>query len=209
MRTLMPSGKPGAALIAVLAVAMSAGCRPKGPETPPAPVPPEPEVSVAMPPVRDAASVPGAGDATAMNPAAADASRVAQRKPTVEAANEPDLAGMSLARASSKLGVPVDLRYQFEDTVETGRPVTLHLAAVPRVEGSNLSVSVRETAGIDAAAGAITARKADASRAYRQQMLVTRQADAATELRVLVTMDVPEGSAFGYFSVPLTADPAR
>ena len=79
----------------------------------------------------------------------------------------------------------------------------LHLAAVPRVPGSNLTVSIKETAGIDAVAAPLTAQKASAKQAYRQQLSVTRQAGAPAELRVLVTMDAPEGQAFGYFGVPL------
>ena len=112
---------------------------------------------------------------------------------------------MRRATASSKLGVPVELRYQFDAPVEPGRPVTLHLAAVPRVEGENLTVSIREVAGIDAVAAPMTARKASIDQAYRQQLSVTRHAGAPSpaELRVLVRMDVAEGSAFGYFSVPL------
>ena len=51
-------------------------------------------------------------------------------------------------------------------------------------------------------AAPLTAQKANASQAYRQQLTVTRHADAPAELRVLVTMDVAEGSAFSYFSVP-------
>ena len=49
---------------------------------------------------------------------------------------------MSIAHSGSQLGVPVDLRYEFDGEVQTGRPVTLHLAAVPRVSGSNLQVSI-------------------------------------------------------------------
>ena len=37
------------------------------------------------------------------------------------------------------VGVPVDLRYQFDGAVEQGRPVTLHLAAVPELPRLRLS----------------------------------------------------------------------
>lgn len=110
---------------------------------------------------------------------------------------------MTLATSSSKLGVPVDLRYQFDGAVEPGRPVTLHLAAVPRVPGTNLSVTIKESTGIRATASALAAQKATVGTAYRQQMSVTRTAEGPAELRVLVTMDLPEGSAFGWFGVPL------
>ena len=44
-------------------------------------------------------------------------------------------------------------------------------------------------------------QKASAHDAYRQQLSITRDA-SAPELRVLVTMDLPEGSSFGFFSIP-------
>ena len=41
------------------------------------------------------------------------------------------------------MSVAVDLRYQFDGEALPNQPVTLHLAAVPRVAGANLSVSVQ------------------------------------------------------------------
>lgn len=123
---------------------------------------------------------------------------------------EPALSSMRLAKAtSSKLGVPVDLRYSFVGDPQAGLPVTLHLAAVPRVAGRNLNVTIKQVQGIQAKAAAIVAQKADLGGAYRQQLAVTRQAGGPEELRVLVTMEMPEGSAFGYFSVPLTGPANR
>jgi len=119
---------------------------------------------------------------------------------------EPPLDSMQTAKPTAKLGVPVDLRYRFEAEPLGNQPVTLHLAAVPRVPGSNLAVSVKHVDGIEVAAGgAFDARKASANNAYRQQFSVTRQAASPPELRVLVTMDLPEGSAFGFYSIPLDA----
>lgn len=105
--------------------------------------------------------------------------------------------------ASSKLGVPVDLHYQIDGDAQPGRPVTLYLAAVPRVAGSNLSVSIKEAEGLQAAIAPLAQQKATAGTAYRQQMSVTRAANGPAELRVLVTMETPEGSAFSWFGVPL------
>jgi hypothetical protein len=105
--------------------------------------------------------------------------------------------------ASSKLGVPVDLHYQLDGDIQPGRPVVLHLAAVPRIPGSNLNVTIKETAGIQATGAPVAAQKANAGTAYRQQLSVTRTAEAPAELRVLVTMELPEGSAFSWFGVPL------
>ena len=114
---------------------------------------------------------------------------------------------MKLAVVSQKRGVPVDLHYQFDEAVKNGRPVTLHLAAVPRVEGTNLVVSIKEDPGVLAAASPLLAPKASAATAYRQNLPVTKLGNAATELRVLVTMDTPEGPAFSWFGVPLVEAP--
>lgn len=144
---------------------------------------------------RPAPPAPSSGSTTEPPPAA---------QPT--AANEPALDAMKLARPSAKLSVPVDLRYSFDAEPLANQPVTLHLAAVPRVSGTNLAVSVKMVEGIQvSAAGALNAQKATANGAYRQQFSVTRQASAPGELRVLVTMDLPEGSGFGFFSIPLEA----
>ena len=119
----------------------------------------------------------------------------------------PALADMLPATISGKMGVAVDLRYSFEAAVQTGQPVTLHLAAIPQVSGSNLSVSIKSDPAIRTTAGEMYAQKATARSAYRQQLSVTRLADGASSLRVLVTMDMPIGSAFGYFGIPLDGAP--
>jgi hypothetical protein len=128
---------------------------------------------------------------------------------TKSSASEPELATMSVAQPPAKLGAPVDLRYTVDGSITAGQPVTLHLAAVPRVAGSNLEVSIKEEAGISTSAktGQARAQKADAAVAYRQQMSVTKQAGGPTALRVLVTMETPEGSSHSWFTVPLEAAP--
>jgi hypothetical protein len=184
--------------VSVIALAMAfSACRPKSPETPPAPTPPEPEVSARAEP----APSPAAPTIDAMKPAATPPSTapVLAQRPRV-----PEISSMKLAQpASSKLGVPVDLHYQFDGDMQAGRPTTLHLAAVPRIAGGNLNVSIKESAGIQATAAALAIQKASAGTAYRQQLSVTRAADGPSELRVLVTMELPEGSAFSWFAVPL------
>jgi hypothetical protein len=115
---------------------------------------------------------------------------------------------MKLAEPPSKMGVPVDLRYQFDGEVKEGQPVTLHLAAVPRVAGSNLVVSIKNEGGVTAIGNTLSAQKASIATAYRQDLSVTKMANGPAELRVLVTMDLPEGSAFSWFGVPLTAPAA-
>lgn len=200
MRTPPMNSRLHAVAVFTVLLGCMAGCRPKPPETPPAPVPPAPEIAAASPSTDPA----GAAAGQQAGPAAEAGARAMQVDATVSSAPAPPrLEDMQLAKTASKLGVPVDLRYQFDAPPEPGRPATLHLAAVPRVPGSNLTVSIKETAGIDAVSAPLTAQKASAKQAYRQQLSVTRHAGAPAELRVLVTMDAPEGQAFGYFGVPL------
>ena len=68
-------------------------------------------------------------------------------KPTASLVG-PDLESMHVARPSAKLSVPIDLRYQFDSEPLPGQPVTLYLAAVPRVAGSNLKLSVKQAEGV-------------------------------------------------------------
>lgn len=122
---------------------------------------------------------------------------------------EPNLDDMQAATRSAKMSVPVDLRYQFDSNPVVDQPFTLHLAAVPRVAGTRLNVSIKAVEGLQVASGPLQIQKATASAAYRQQLSITRQASAPESLRVLVTMDTADGSGFGYFTIPLNgANPA-
>jgi hypothetical protein len=125
-------------------------------------------------------------------------------KPT---ANEPAVESMKPARlATAKISVPVDLRYSFDGEVLANQPTTLHLAAIPRVPGDSLRVTAEPAAGLEVAAAPVTGiQKARAATVYRQQLSLTRSGTGPQNLRVLVTMDMAEGIAFGYFSIPLTA----
>jgi hypothetical protein len=65
-------------------------------------------------------------------------------------------------------------------------------------------VNIRRAEGLSvSSSGELAARKADASGTYRQQYSITLQDSVPSELRVLVTMDTPEGSTFGFFGIPL------
>ena len=120
----------------------------------------------------------------------------------------PDLESMQLARPSAKLSVPVDLRYQFDSEPLPGQPATLHLAAVPRVAGSNLKVTVKPAEGVQfGSPGPLRVQKATRSGVYRQQLSVTRTTAGPQHLRVLVTMDMGEGVAFGYYTIPFSSGP--
>ena len=117
---------------------------------------------------------------------------------------------MKPAARSAKMTVPVDLNYSFSADPVTGQPTTLHLAAVPRVAGTNLAVSIKKEPGIHVqmAAGNANIQKARAAGVYRKQVSVTRLDPGASRVRVLVTMDLPYGSGFGFFSIPLDGVPA-
>ncbi len=206
MHTSSRSGFSTVAGAIALALLFSA-CRPKPPESPPAPVPPAPEVSAPASPEAAAVTAPAdpapAADAALTATTSSSASSKPSSASPAAAAREPDIATMKRAvPTSSKLGAPVDLHYQVDGLPEAGRPVTVHLAAVPRIAG-NLSVSIKEAEGLQATVAPLAQQKATAGTAYRQQMSVTRAANGPAELRVLVTLETPEASAFSWFSVPL------
>ncbi|HET9864666.1 MAG TPA: hypothetical protein VFP37_14565 [Steroidobacteraceae bacterium] len=173
------------------------------PATPPAPAPdttPAPAPSDEAPP----GEVPAAPDQPESTPPPPEEPSPVP-KPTASP-GEPAVGSMRVARASSKISVPVSLRYQFDAPPAPGRPVTLHLAAVPRSAGSNLKVSVSGAENLQLAAAPLRVQKATAADVYRQQWSVTRPAAGPQELLVLVTMDTAEGSGFGYFAIPLDED---
>jgi hypothetical protein len=122
-------------------------------------------------------------------------------KPT---AAEPNLNSMHAAVPSAKISVPVDLRYQFDGEALPNQPVTLHLAAVSRVAGSNLHVTVRQMNGLQVASAPLEVEKTAVAGVYRQQLSITRAASGPDHLRVLVTMDEAGGNGFGYFTVPFS-----
>lgn len=190
----------GAALIA----ALLAGCaRPApapeaAPATPAAPAPAEtlPAPDGAQPlPEQPAPEAPPPTEPSAV--------------PRPTAAREPDLESMKVATPSAKMSVAVDLRYSFDSAALPGQPAILHLAAIPRAKGSNLSVSVKEVAGVRLAAGPLNLQKANGSDVYRRQFSVTRGNDSPPQLRVLVTMDFAAGSGFGFFSIPFEQDSVK
>jgi len=122
--------------------------------------------------------------------------------PKPAAAVEPNLDSMSVATPNAKISVAVDLRYQFDGPALPNQPVILHLAAVPRAAGSKVNLSVKPVSGVRFAGGALRQQKNDGGEVYRQEFSITRDNTAPSELRVLVTMETPVGSSFGFFSVP-------
>jgi hypothetical protein len=193
--------RPAAA--ATLLAVLLAGCA-KPPAPPESPPPPEPPAQVA-PAIPDAPPP----DATPPDPAppapAAPPPTEPSATPKPAAAVQPSLDSMSVATPSAKMSVAVDLRYSFDNAALPNQPATLHLAAVPRVPGANLKVSVKQVEGVELSAGPPNLQKSGASGAdvLRRQYSVTRGENAPSQLRILVTMDMAEGSGFGFFSIPL------
>jgi hypothetical protein len=105
--------------------------------------------------------------------------------------------------ANSKIGVPVDLRYSFDSEVLPGQPVQLYLAAVPRVSGANLRISVQQDPGLEFSEATLSVQKATATGVYRKQLALTRQSSGPRVVRVLITMGVEGGSGHGYYHIPL------
>lgn len=176
------------------------------------PVPPADTPAPEVPPPAAPGSLQSAAPAQTM-PAPAQESPVVAASPNQvnaggRAPGEPVVSSMQLAEPPQKLGAPVDLRYQFEGEVRAGQPVTLHLAAVPRVAGSNLTMSIKKEAGVNVTASELKVQKAGASTPYRQDLSVTKVVGGPTALRVLVMMETPEGSAHSWFSIPLDGAPA-
>lgn len=183
-------------------------------KSPPGEVP-APGPAPAETPAPDAAPVPAPGAETPPSETPAEPAQPESTPPPPEepsavpkptAAAVPAVESMRVAQPSAKLGVAVDLRYQFDAEPLPNQPVTLHLAAVPRVGGSNLKVSVKPAEGLQVASSdALQIQKASAAGIYRQQMSLTRTAGGPQNLRVLVTMDMADGRAFGYYSIPLSS----
>lgn len=196
--------------LSILAVALLAGCKPApqadAPKETPAPVNQAPADTTPAPAASE--FTPPDQAPTAPDQPAPDAPPPTEPSPTSKptaAANEPALESMQTATAPSKLSVPVDLKYSFDGDPSANQPVTLHLAAVPRIAGTHLAVSIKPVDGLRAVSSTkLAVQKVGANDAYRQQWSITRQS-SVPELRVLVTMDMPEGLGHGYFSIPLEA----
>src|SRR4051812_15584378 len=185
----------------ILLAVLLAACKPQQPEAVPPPPPspaaespapadtapadPAPSADPATPVPADPSSTPAAPAQPAPEAPAPTAPSPA---PTPTAAQAPAVDSMAIARPSAKLGVAVDLRYKFDGTASLGQPVTLHLAAIPRVAGANFNVSVKAAPGVEFTNGTLAAQKVDAAGVYRQELSVTRRSAASANLRVLVTM---------------------
>lgn len=129
------------------------------------------------------------------------------REPTAAVpAAEPATEQMLLARQVGKVGVPVEVRYQFDAAPVLDQPMTLRLALIPRVPGQNLRIEFPPAESVTVeSADMRTREKVDAAGIYRQSVVVTPRTAEAAEVRVLVSLDAEGGRYFGIFSVPLSA----
>ena len=123
--------------------------------------------------------------------------------PQPTAGTEPSLDSMHAAIPSAKMSVPVELRYQIDGDAVANQPVTVRLAALSRVAGARLQVTVKQVPGLQVASGPLLVQKVAAAGVYRQALSITRASSGPQSLRVLVTMDTPDGSGFGFYTVPL------
>ncbi len=142
-------------------------------------------------------------EATPAPPQPSDPSTMPPPQDPPAASTEPDLNSMPLARPSAKISVAADVRYQIDGPIAPGQSATLHVAVVPRIAGAPMQVSLAEKAGLTIAAGPARVQKLGNRDVIRRQYAVTRAAESAREIRVLVTMDAAEGTGFGFFTIPL------
>jgi hypothetical protein len=196
----------GQSVCALLVFALIASCA--KPEPDPAqpsttqPAAPSPDSAAPVPPPEQTPppedSATGPAQPTPDDPLASAPSLA---RSATSNSQEPGVETMLAAVPSGKMTIAVGLRYALSGDPATG-PMTLSLAAIPRVAGTNLNVSVKSEPGIKATTTPMRVEKATVSGIYRKQMSLNVGPEVR-RIRVLVTMDIAEGTGFGFFSIPL------
>jgi hypothetical protein len=153
-------------------------------ESPSAPAAPQASPTENSPATGTAQSAPMLADAS---PAAAD-----------------DTAQWSLASPQAKRGVALDLKYQFDGVPDANQPVTVRVALVPRVAGSNLTFEVKSRDDLRVDAAPLALQKANAAGVYRHVFALTATSANPAPLQVLVGMDTVEGRSYGVYTIPVT-----
>lgn len=198
------------ALVTLLLGLLLAACNAEAPPPPDAPAPPPAPAADPAAPLEnmpgDELPSPESSEPAPSPPPEAPPPTEPSAVPKPTSTEGLDVRSMQAAIPSTKISVPVELRYQLDGAPEPGRPVTLHLAALPRVAGSRLQVSVKPAAGLAFTAAPLQVAKVAADGVYRQQFTITRRDASASRIRVLVTMDLAQGSGFGFFTIPLDGD---
>jgi hypothetical protein len=196
----------GASVLALFLVACGEAPQPEPAAPPPAPAETPAPADEAVPaPSEEAPPADAAEPAPSPAPEPPPPTEPSPVPKPTATAMEPSLDSMRVAIPGAKISVPVELRYQVDGDALAGRPVTVHLAAIPRVAGAKLHVELKSAPGLQVAAKPLDVQKASAKTAYRQQLSVTRSGAGPDHLRVLVTMEMAEGLAFGYYTVPLAS----
>ncbi len=120
-------------------------------------------------------------------------------------------AAPSMLRAPlvGKRGVPADVRYRFDSSVELNKATGLVVEVKPHIVVDKMSIEVKGPAGVrvDSAPSAAI-QKALPSQIYRQNLSVTPLVANAEAVQVMVTMESPEGLAFGIYRIALKDTPA-
>jgi hypothetical protein len=121
--------------------------------------------------------------------------------------SSPALEQMQLAERSSKVSVPVDVRYQLRAAPARDQPVGLDLAFVSRVPGQNLKVEFPRAQAVTIDSGGVSfgQQKALPQDVMRRSLVVTPR-ESHGVVRVLVSLDVEGARYFGVFSIPIRLD---
>jgi hypothetical protein len=108
-----------------------------------------------------------------------------------------------------KRGVPADVRYRFESSVELNKATGLVVEVKPHIVVDKMSVEVKGSGGVRVDAAPVAAiQKALPSQIYRQNLSITPLAEGADAVQVMITMESPEGLAFGIYQIALKDTPA-
>ena len=116
---------------------------------------------------------------------------------------------------AGKISAPVDVRYQLTGAVESNQPVVVSLVLTPRVTGTRLTAELADSATLQLAKQTLVfaSAKTTAGTALRRSFSITPGSitpgtTPATELLVLVSIDVDGARYASYFQLPLSDQPS-
>ena len=111
---------------------------------------------------------------------------------------------------AGKISAPVDVRYQLTGAVESNQPVVVSLVLTPRVTGTRLTAELADSATLQLAKQTLVfaSAKTTAGTALRRSFSITPGTMPATEVLVLVSIDVDGARYASYFRLPLSDQPS-
>ena len=116
---------------------------------------------------------------------------------------------------AGKISAPVDVRYQLTGAVESNQPVVVSLVLTPRVTGTRLTAELADSATLQLAKQTLVfaSAKTTAGTALRRSFSITPGSITpgtvpATEVLVLVSIDVDGARYASYFRLPLSDQPS-